>query len=76
MKEGFATTSSTDMCMPQSTRQSSGAALVGTNGMMNQAASPLSLLWELISVEGNAGMETHSSAFVHEDFMDPTVNMI
>lgn len=47
---GFATTSSTDMYMPQSTRQSSGAALVGSNGMMNQAASPVSCnsSWQVI----------------------------
>lgn len=64
------------MYMPQSTRQSSGAALVGSNGMMNQAASPLSLPWELISVEGSARIRTLGSAFVHKDFMDPTVNMV
>lgn len=44
--------------------------------MMNQAASPLSLPWELISVEGSARIRTLGSAFVHKDFMDPTVNMM
>lgn len=76
MKEGLATTPPTDMCTPQSTRWSSGAALAGADGMMSQAAFSLSLLWELISVEGSAQRGTLSCAFVHEDFRDPTVNMI
>lgn len=62
--------------MSQNTKQSSGVALVGANGMMNQVAFPLHLLWEPISVEGCARMGLIYGASAHKGSMDPTVSMI